>query len=452
MRELQTYNAGDGTVATVIWLNAEHQPVAPEQATSARITFSDGESAVFVVEHPVKAAARKRPAEGPLHAAADRHAPKLSVALRYAFALGRKALKPDPLKNIDRAVEAVADALRATLPAALRKTYVAGGEIAAGGLKTLGDVEGHPFHGNQWTRGESRPPDGAVEEALEQARDELSAANGVHVAQMSYSLEKIPIDAVKLRERKKAPEALVKAFKKDPNQVVPISVRPRFEGDTGKPVVLDGHRRIAAAKAAGLKTIWAIKVYSTTSLLDHESQYPFDAGLYAKHVFRTSAFRAAKRTTPTKVAFTFDAKQQSAVDWADRHAAELIDGISETTREQINNAIAEALEGEGIDQAIDEILDAVGDQERAETIAHHEVMMAVHAGQREAWDQAVEAGFLTGTEQRVWIVTGDEKVCPICEGLEDRRAKLGEKYEDADGEEYEGPPAHVRCRCTEGIV
>lgn len=54
---LQTYNAGDGTVGTVIWLDDNHQPVEPEQATSARITFSDGESVVFEVERPEPRAA-----------------------------------------------------------------------------------------------------------------------------------------------------------------------------------------------------------------------------------------------------------------------------------------------------------------------------------------------------------------------------------------------------------
>jgi hypothetical protein len=79
-------------------------------------------------------------------------------------------------------------------------------------------------------------------------------------------------------------------------------------------------------------------------------------------------------------------------------------------------------------------------------------MLAAGEGQRQGWDQAVENGLLTGDEERVWIVTGDEKVCPICEGLEDGRAKLGEPYVGDDGEEYDGPPAHVQCRCTEGIA
>lgn len=79
-------------------------------------------------------------------------------------------------------------------------------------------------------------------------------------------------------------------------------------------------------------------------------------------------------------------------------------------------------------------------------------MTAASEGQRQAWDQAIEKGLLTGDEQRVWIVTPDDKLCPICEGLEDKKADLGGTYTGDDGNEYGGPPAHVACRCTEGLT
>jgi hypothetical protein len=66
----------------------------------------------IVQEDDLRMAARKT---GQLHVAADSHSAKISVAIRYAFAVGR------------RSIQAM--------------------------LKTLGDTEGHPFHGNQWTSG-----------------------------------------------------------------------------------------------------------------------------------------------------------------------------------------------------------------------------------------------------------------------------------------------------------
>lgn len=150
-----------------------------------------------------------------------------------------------------------------------------------------------------------------------------------------------------------------------------------------------------------------------------------------------------------KFKMRFDAASPEAVAWADRHAAELIDGISETTREDINNAIAEALERGDLRDAYDEILAAVGDSDRAELIARTEIMTAAHEGQRQAWDQAIEAGLLPKNVRRMWVATGDESVCPICEQLDGEIADLDGEYSDPGGD---GPPAHPNCRCTEGIV
>lgn len=90
-------------------------------------------------------------AETPLHRAADAHQPKVSVAIRYAFAMGRKALGPNA--NVAAATKAVRLALEDVLPPTLLKALIAGGEAGARQLRAAGDVEGHPFHGNQYTPG-----------------------------------------------------------------------------------------------------------------------------------------------------------------------------------------------------------------------------------------------------------------------------------------------------------
>ena len=156
-----------------------------------------------------------------------------------------------------------------------------------------------------------------------------------------------------------------------------------------------------------------------------------------------------KRIGPFQIVFDID--NPASADWADKHAAELIDGITETTRERINNAVAEYLETREWETFYDEVLASVG-EERAYTIARHEPMVAVHEGQREAWAQAEDEGLLSGDEKVVWIITGDDKVCPICLDLDGRTRDLNGVYEGSDGEIYDGPPAHVLCRCTEGIT
>lgn len=286
----------------MIWLDENQQPTIPSKAYWARLMSSDGESAVFAVERKEQKDLAAR--EGKIHAIADSYEKPFRVALMAAFQVAKRKLAAT--KNVEASVGALKKALEQTLPTLVKRTMVAGGDLASGELKSAAQMRG-------------------------------------------------------------------------------------------------------------------------------------------------AELRTAKRTSPnTKIDFAFDAENQAAIDWADRHAAELIDGISETSREQINNAIADLLETGDWKDAVDEIAAAVGDPDRAERIARHETMLAVSEGQRQSWDQAVEAGLLDEDSERTWITVGDEKVCPICEGLDGKTAKLGESYE-SDGEEYDGPPAHVSCRCTEGI-
>jgi SPP1 gp7 family putative phage head morphogenesis protein len=258
---------------------------------------------LFVDPNAPKSRAAARHPEGPLHAAADKYISKLTVALRYAFAKGRKALgpqRPGKVPNVDKAVAAVADALRAVLPATLIKIAAEGGDVALGALAPRMKV----------------------------AEDRVVPSKG------------------------------------------PLKMR-------------------------------------------------------------------------------FDRTNQRVVDWADRHAAELITNITETTRDDLNNAIADAIEGGDLDELYDEILDAVGNEARAELIARTEVMRAANEGQREGWRQATDEGLLSGDERTAWIATGDATVCPLCDELDGAERDMDGEYPDPGGD---GPPLHPNCRCTEGIV
>ena len=158
--------------------------------------------------------------------------------------------------------------------------------------------------------------------------------------------------------------------------------------------------------------------------------------------------RSAEDSRAAADKFKFNVADENAVSWADKHAAELIDNISESTREAINNAIAEGLESGDVDSAYEQILEAVGSAERARLIARHETMMAASEGQRQAWAQAVDEGVLTGNEKRTWIAVGDERMCQQCEDLDGEETDLDGSYPDG----IDGPPAHVQCRCTEGLT
>ncbi len=90
--------------------------------------------------------------------------------------------------------------------------------------------------------------------------------------------------------------------------------------------------------------------------------------------------------------------------------------------------------------------------QRAETIARTEAMRASNTGQRLAWEDARNAGFLDANQQRVWLVTPDERLCPVCAPIPDSGPKgLDEPFTDGDGGSILEPPAHPNCRCTTAL-
>jgi SPP1 gp7 family putative phage head morphogenesis protein len=160
--------------------------------------------------------------------------------------------------------------------------------------------------------------------------------------------------------------------------------------------------------------------------------------------------RAAAK--PVDIRMQFDATSPHAVAWIQEHAAETVDGITKATRQAIADSVERALtEQFSIDDLIKEISDDIGDADRAEVIARTETMRASNQGLLESWDQATDKGLLTGSELKVWIVTPDDRLCPICEPLDEEKRELDDTF-NVDGDEIDGPPAHPRCRCTLGLV
>jgi hypothetical protein len=173
-----------------------------------------------------------------------------------------------------------------------------------------------------------------------------------------------------------------------------------------------------------------------------------DAGLQIlQKQLRTAA--APPRPPKTVLKINFDPKNPDAAKWAREHAAELAKNLSETTAERVREAIAGAFEGDGDpEKAYAAVLEAVGDEARADIITRTELLTAANEGQRQGWDQAVDEGLLPSDARRVWITT-EVGACPLCEDLDGESTTLDGEYPDEGGN---GPPRHPNCRCTEGIV
>lgn len=150
--------------------------------------------------------------------------------------------------------------------------------------------------------------------------------------------------------------------------------------------------------------------------------------------------------------FSFDKTNEKAVEWAHDHAAETITGISEATREDIRDLVEGAFEDQyDVDELADRIEELIGDKARAETIARTETMRASNRGQTELWDQATDAGLLTGDEEKEWIVTPDDRLCAVCEPMDGETVPLTGRFTLNTGERVDEPPAHPNCRCTIGL-
>jgi SPP1 gp7 family putative phage head morphogenesis protein len=239
---------------------------------------------------------------------------------------------------------------------------------------------------------------------------------------VSFSVAKRSINQSRLRLALKAKnEHSVFAIFSDAITTWEAAFRPKFEG-----VLRDTRNAAAKVAANDLKTRLQSRQARTLS-----------------HGWRVAA--------PSGIHFAFDDTNPKALDWIAQHAAERITNISDATREAVKDAVERAFEDQfNVDDLADELIDLVGNDDRAELIAATETMAAANAGQQEAWDQAVEDGLLTGQEQQVWITTPDERLCPICEPLDGVTAGLDD-YFDVDGDQIDGPPAHPRCRCTVGL-
>jgi SPP1 gp7 family putative phage head morphogenesis protein len=86
---------------------------------------------------------------------------------------------------------------------------------------------------------------------------------------------------------------------------------------------------------------------------------------------------------------------------------------------------------------------------RAKNIARTETIRASNKGQRELWRQAQQQGLIPHTARRKWIVSGDDRTCPICLKLDGQTAGLNEEF--APGI-LEPPDPHPSCRCTTALV
>ena len=116
--------------------------------------------------------------------------------------------------------------------------------------------------------------------------------------------------------------------------------------------------------------------------------------------------------------------------------------ISESTREMIRSAVADAIdEGWSNDKLADAIMESEGfDAARAEMIARTETAFADIQGNKAAYEAAIDSGLSVRWQ---WVTAGDDLVSDECEMNADEIREIGEEFPSGATE----PPQHPNCRC-----
>lgn len=86
-------------------------------------------------------------------------------------------------------------------------------------------------------------------------------------------------------------------------------------------------------------------------------------------------------------------------------------------------------------------------RQRAMNIARTELIDALTAGQQASWLQAQERGLLPPRTEQEWLVTPDDRLCPVCRPMSGARAPLGGFFNTPLGPRR-GPTLHPQCRCA----
>jgi hypothetical protein len=152
---------------------------------------------------------------------------------------------------------------------------------------------------------------------------------------------------------------------------------------------------------------------------------------FGERVFLEAAQRLMEKQ-PIGIDWALVNERASA--WASNYSFELVRGITETTKRQLQRAISAYFAGQTRGQ-LEERIRRWFSPVRAEMIAVTEVTRAAAMGEMTAFEELKAQGIEMGI---VWQTNRDELVCPICAPRNGK--KRGDGWQ-------EPPPAHPRCRC-----
>lgn len=141
--------------------------------------------------------------------------------------------------------------------------------------------------------------------------------------------------------------------------------------------------------------------------------------------------------------FDYTLAHNRAAQWAQSFVGELIQGITNTTRQRVQSAVSDFFTNADTMRDLRRELEPLFGPKRADLIASTEATRAAAEGSKEAYQ---ESGVVDVQE---WVTANDEIVrqCPVCAPMHGQVAPLGESFTHPDNGNTYFPPAHPRCRC-----
>lgn len=137
----------------------------------------------------------------------------------------------------------------------------------------------------------------------------------------------------------------------------------------------------------------------------------------------------------------FGLKNEALINYFGNYSNLLIDQVDDYTKKWIANKIQE---GKDQGKTPFEIQQSLIDDGKSITAIRAERIVLTETAKAMTKIE-LEVAQRTNIKRKIWRTSRDERVCPICGdgGLADREVGILESFVGG----YEGPPAHVSCRC-----
>lgn len=140
----------------------------------------------------------------------------------------------------------------------------------------------------------------------------------------------------------------------------------------------------------------------------------------------------------------FGLKDQALIDYFKDYSTLIIKGVDRYTKEWIAGKIQEGKDKGLTPFEIQELL--IDDGKGITAIRAERIVLTETANAMKVIEN--EAAKRMGIQTMIWRTSLDERVCEICGPLEGKEKAIGKTYPGG----YDGPPAHVSCRCYEEQV